>query len=174
MTEAVFSFISNYGALPFAGALFFYTFKHTEFPLKSACGFSASMYIFCFWASGKLAGNPIYFEVFALIDLIWLLVLWRICQVSKLIVVAFGLNFLLLSVANTLLHKHWLFHGYYDYLYVPLSLLFLASLTVLPQKYPVLFQSPYDERDDDRGSFVAFIAGVTSKDFRNFLSSRGI
>lgn len=117
--------------------------------------------------------HPLYFETFLIIDGLWLVALWKWCRVSKLIVAAFGLNFLALSVANTLLNNHWLFYGHYNYLYVPLSLLFVASLTVLPQKYPVLFASPYDERDDDRDS-LSFFSGVSLKDFRNFIASRGI
>ena len=117
--------------------------------------------------------HPLYFETFVLIDFLWLLSLWKLCRVSKLIVAAFGLNFLVLSAGNMILDRHWLIYGYYDYLYTALSLLFVASLTVLPQKYPVLFASPYDERDDDR-DIASFFLGVPLKNFRNFIGSRGI
>ena len=173
MIESTLKLISLYGALPFAAVLLFYSFKHTDYPLKSACALSATLYIFCFMVSWEFAGHPWYFKAFLLIDFLWLMALWKLCRVSRLIVAAFGLNFLVLSVANTLLEKHWLFHGYYYYLYTALSLLFVASLTVLPQKYPLVFASPYDERDDDRDC-ASFFLGIPLKNFRNFLSSRGI
>ena len=172
--SGVIQFISQHGALPFAAALFFYSFIHKDAPLKAACSVSSGFYALCYYLQQQTTEYTDFYPLFLTIDIVWLLMLLTVCGVSRLIAGTFAVNMFILSAMPLILVNHWFFHGLYDYLYVGLQLIFLATLTVLPQKYPRLFASPYNEKDDDRGSFVAFVAGVTSKNFCNFIASRGI
>ena len=172
MTEGFASIFANYGALPLAVALFFYSFVHSEIPLKLACAVSAFLYSVCFFLSDMVDTYALYYQIFMVVDLVWLILLWKFCGVSRVIVGIFAVNMTVLSTMPAVTANHWFFYELYDYSYTALQVVFVASLTILPSKYPLFFQSPYDERDNDEDS-LRFFSGELLTNISNSIHTRG-
>lgn len=172
MTEGVIPFLSYHGALFFTVALFFYSFVHKDIPLKLACAYSAAGYFLCYCLRLKIDEYTAFYSAFFLVDAVWAVALWK-AGMSRIIFGVFLINLMALSLMPQILENHWFFHGLYDYIYLSLSVAFVASLTILPSKYPLFFQSPYDERDHDEDS-LRFFSGELLTNLSNFIHASGL
>lgn len=126
-----------------------FSFKNIPNALKATCLVSAVFYAAAYLIQTRLDAYRDFYGVFAAVDLIWLVLLWRLAEAPTAALAIFCLNATILTTMPLLTSNHWFFYEWYDVNYVILQALFILSITVLPLKWPVVFGVRYDIRDDD-------------------------
>lgn len=111
-----------------------------------------------------------YYYAFSLYSMLFALLIIRqgshMLPVSLLI-----LSSLVLYVSQLVFTGESFFYDWYEMNYVILNGLFVASLTVLPDKYQIFFDV---ENDKDRDSFISFFVPILLKNVKNLIFRRSL
>ena len=126
--------------LLFAVGLAWFERYHQERALKACCLLSALVYCVYVLLDSLSTEYTFDYTLYLAIDLVWLGLMYSF-GAPALAVMAISANVMLgaLLLAEP---NHWLLFGYYSWFYVGIQIVLLASLTVLPWRFPALAKGP--------------------------------
>ena len=132
--------------------LLWYSVRHDAFSLRAACWISGGAYALYAILSGYAPAYEESYRLDMVIDGLWFAgMVWAAPPLAA--TVAAWAN-LMLGVSLLLLVNHWLLYGYYGVFWIAIHGVLVLSLTVLPDKYPNIFNGGGKAKKSH--SFLAF------------------